>query len=299
MNYNCQYRRGRKITIAPVKVITPAQARERAIEIVAKATQGEDPKRLTQKDKTAVTLNHFIQEIHAPWVKQHNVKSGAHAVRRIERCFSQCFGRKPLSMLDKQMVDDWRTKRLSVGISAVTVITDLATFRSALSKAVEWGYLESHSLMYLRRLKVNTYAPIERYLSVEEERRLRQALDAREARQRAERENTNQWRRSRGYPLFPDLNQRVFVDDLKPLVLFALNTGIRRNAVFHLCWEDIDLEQCRVTLRGMIDKASKKRCYLLNSEVIEILKQWREQTQSLSNEWVFPNPKTGQPRDNI
>lgn len=43
MNYVCEYRRGRRINLGPVGVLTPAQARDKAKEILGDAVKGIDP----------------------------------------------------------------------------------------------------------------------------------------------------------------------------------------------------------------------------------------------------------------
>jgi len=298
MNYACQYGRGRRLTIGPVSLMTPAQAREQAIDILGKAQKGENPKRANKPDQTALTLLEFIEQHYAPWVLSHN-KSGKKALRAINSSFIKPFGKRLLKEITLHTIDEWRTCRLKSGMSPVSVNTNTATLSAALTKAVQWGYLPAHPLQQLKRLKVDNQAPIERFLSDEEELRLRNALDAREAEKGAARTRGNDWRQARNCTLLIELTTQPFVDDLKPMVLLSLNTGIRQNALFHLRWCEIDFQRQNITLNADIDKAGKKRCFPLNSEALEVLKMWREQTLHFDNEWVFPNPKTGKPRDNV
>ncbi len=72
-----------------------------------------------------------------------------------------------------------------------------------------------------------------RYLTEAEEKRLRAALDAREADLRQERSNANQWRAERGHALYPRWAAE-YADHIKPIVLLALNTGLRRGDLFGL-----------------------------------------------------------------
>lgn len=61
MRYICQYQRGRKINIGTVGVITPAQAREKAVEILNDFNKGIDPKAKRGVNKPK-TLQDFIKK---------------------------------------------------------------------------------------------------------------------------------------------------------------------------------------------------------------------------------------------
>jgi hypothetical protein len=65
-----------------------------------------------------------------------------------------------------------------------------------------------------------------RYLSRDEEQRLRNALAARDEARRAARASANAWRRERGYEPWPEYG--TYTDYVTPLVPVAVNTGLRR-----------------------------------------------------------------------
>ena len=54
---------------------------------------------------------------------------------------------------------------------------------------------------------------------------------------RKERMSGNEWRHKRHHELLPDFG--YYVDHLEPIVLLALNTGMRRGEIFHLRWSDV------------------------------------------------------------
>ena len=62
------------------------------------------------------------------------------------------------------------------GISPVTVNRNVAELRSALGKAVQWGFLDVHPLARMKPVKTHA-GPIVRWLSEDEEMRLRAALE--------------------------------------------------------------------------------------------------------------------------
>jgi integrase len=121
-----------------------------------------------------------------------------------------------------------------------------------------------------------------RFLSVEEEARLRAALQARDELTRARRDSANRWRAERGYPLLPDLREFAFVDRLTPLVLLSLHTGMRRGEAFGLTWRDVDPQLSLVTVHGATAKSGTTRHIPLNLEAAAILEKWRARAAQLA-----------------
>ena len=79
-----------------------------------------------------------------------------------------------------------------------------------------------------------------RYLSAEEEKRLRAALRDRDDRIRTGRASVNEWREARGVDLKPTFAGR-FVDYLEPAVLVSMHTGLRQGELLQLTWSCVDL----------------------------------------------------------
>ena len=77
----------------------------------------------------------------------------------------------------------------------------------------------------------------------------------------AKREAANAWRRERGYAEWPADNP----DHLTPIVLVALNTGLRQGEIFNLRWTDVDLVGAQLTVRGDGAKSGQTRHVPLNS----------------------------------
>lgn len=120
MSYVCQYKRGRRINIGQVGVLTPAQARDKALSLFANAAKGIDP---TEGDsnKKNITLRDFIIKEYAPWVIEHR-KVGTNTLAHIKRCFFEKFGDKPLHEISPAIIDQWRTARLKSGASLKLLI---------------------------------------------------------------------------------------------------------------------------------------------------------------------------------
>jgi integrase len=112
-----------------------------------------------------------------------------------------------------------------------------------------------------------------RYLSDDEERRLRRALIARDNARRAGRESANKWRRERGYKELAAYG--TYSDHVTPLVLLGLNTGLRRGELLQLRWCDLDIARRMLTVRGEGAKTGRTRHVPLNREASRALKAWR------------------------
>lgn len=297
ISFTVRYRhKGRqtRITIGRFPVFTAAQARAEAKTILASVALGEDPQQ-ARGPAVEHTLASYLEKEYGPWVKAHR-KTGKATLARLEACFLPTFGKKPLEEITAHHVEKWRTARLKAGKSPATVNRDLTALKAALSMAVDWGHLPEHPLKKVKPSKVEDDGKV-RYLSPEEERRLRTALDEREERIRQERDNANDWRKQRGYDLLPDLRKVAFADHLKPLVLLALNTGLRRGELFGLTWEKVDIEGAMLTVTGSSAKNGKPRHIPLNDEALATMKGWRDQTEE-GAELCFPGEK-GEPMHDV
>lgn len=296
ISYYCSYRttdgRRNRVLLGRHPAVTAAQARDRAKRALASVFMKEDPAK-QRKDASRQTLGEFLGEDYGPWVVAHRA-DGQGTLNRIRACF-ESFKNVKLAEITPLSIERWRTQRRNNGRAATTVNRDLVSLRAALSKAVEWGRISNNPLAPVKRLKVDDHGKV-RFLFEDEEARLRQALDSREERMRCERDGANAWRHQREYPLLPDLRLRYFADHLKPMVIVSVNTGIRQGELFHLRWQDVDLDRANLTIAGSSAKSGKTRYVPLNDEALQALKEWKE--QSAESELVFPNA-AGKPFDNV
>jgi len=74
----------------------------------------------------------------------------------------------------------------------------------------------------------------------------------------------------------------AYADHLTPMILLALNTGLRRNELWNLVWGDIDLKQKTLTVHGKGAKSGQTRHIPLNPTAMHTLKTHRGD--------VFPMP---------
>jgi integrase len=141
---------------------------------------------------------------------------------------------------------------------------------------------------------VEDESAVVRYLSHEEESRLREALTERDDRRRRARESANAWRRERGYEPWPPYG--TFTDHVTPLVLLAVNTGLRRGELLQLRWQDLELKARLLTVRGPGAKSGQTRHLPLNSEAVGLLELWRAACAD-SRSFVFTGESGGPLKD--
>lgn len=269
------------------------EARKLALAAAADVSKGIDV-RLRKKAITAdaqrqraSTVAAFLRDYYEPWALNH-LRTAAFQIKRIKSDFLAWLD-KPMESIDGVLVEKWRAERLASGTQAVTVNRNLQRLHALMSKAVEWEVIEKHPYA-VKPLKTDRTGRV-RYLEAEEEAALRSALTARQDEFRLERDRFNQWRAARHKPSLPKQDE-IFVDHLMPIVLLALNTGMRRGELFHLKWTDVNLRTGWVTVGGSTAKNSQTRRLPLNKEALSVLVAWEAQTASnRRSPYVFPGVK--------
>jgi integrase len=286
------------LTLGEAADLPPAKAREMAQNARTAKASNRDPiaEKRAAKMKAA-TLGEFLTERYAKWAAT-NLKTGEETAVRVQTAFPDLLD-KALPEITAFHVEAWRSRRHKAGVTPSTTNRDLDCLRSVLAKAVAWGLLKEHPLRTVKRARLDTIGRL-RYLSADEEMRLRAALTAREAKLRAGRDSFNAWRTERGYKPLPRYRETAYVDHLQPLVLTALLTGARRGELFDLRWSAVDLARGEMTLTGATTKTGLTRRVPLCDEARMVLRAWRNQHGTPEPDaLVFPSPQTGKRLDNI
>ncbi|MGE3296734.1 MAG: tyrosine-type recombinase/integrase [Porticoccaceae bacterium] len=287
-----QYARGKRIIIGRADLLTLTQARNKALAILAEAAH-TDPM-AAKRTKPVITMADFLRDTYGPWART-NRKTGADTIKRMTTCFSGEMGRK-LTEFSPWIIEKWRTARMKAGIKPATINRDLVALKAALAMAVEWGVITEHPLAKVKPSVVEDESRV-RYLGIDEEQRLRAALDRREQVIRENRRSGNAWRAARNFELKPDLDRVPFADHIKPLILTAMNTGLRRGELFNLTWADVDMTRALLTVRAASAKTARVRRIPLNREVLDTLTAWQATTGATIGH-VFASPYGGR-LDNI
>lgn len=260
------------------------EARTLALRNQNATLDGEDPSqtRKVKRDTTAATLGAFIDGTYTD-TAQVMLKSASALLRRLRAGFKGWWG-EPISTIDKARVKAWRAERRKSGVKPATINRDVAALSAVLSAAADEGLIPANPIA--RQLKpLKTDDSRVRYLAPDELERLHAAIRARDAAMIAKRDRANEWRSERGYPLLPALPN--FGDHITPVVILALNTGMRRGEILGLSWRAVQFQDNIITVAGETDetgaggsKSGRTRHIPMSKAARAVLEQWKEQ-QSL------------------
>lgn len=155
-----------------------------------------------------------------------------------------------------RLIEKYKIKRLEkVGPAAVN--RELACLKHMYSKAIEWGYVKENPAKGIKLLKEPPGRL--RYLSPEEVDSL---IDA-------------------------------CLEHLRPIVLTAVNTGMRRSEILSLRWADVDLTNRKITIVNT--KNNESRVIPINQTLYE---EFLKLIKQVKGEYVFSD-KDGRPFGDI
>ena len=157
------------------------------------------------------TFNQLMEEYLKWCERQRSFLSKQRYIKQLLVAFSNL----PLRRLNTMLIEQWQTARLNGGNKPATVNRLLATLKHAIGKGVEWDMVEEEILKRVRRVK----------LLEENNRRLRY-LNIEECQ-----------------TLLSNCSPH-----LRPVVVTALNTGMRKSEILKLTWDRVDLRNGFVLL---------------------------------------------------
>ncbi|MGD0274706.1 MAG: site-specific integrase [Syntrophales bacterium] len=208
--------------------------------------------------------NYSFRELADDYVKWAERQRGFEKKVYVIRQLVAEFGHYPLRRFDTRMIEQFQTERLQKGHKHATVNRHVATLKHMFTKAVDWNMVEDGTLKRIRRAK----------LLEEDNRRLRYL-------------STDEC--------------RVLINacppHLRPVVITALNTGMRKEEILSLKWDNIDLKHGD---NGFIlldrTKNGQRREIPINTTVKETLNGI---LRRIDLPYVFYDPKTGKRYGNI
>ncbi len=180
--------------------------------------------------------NHSFRDLAEEYVKwaerQRCFKKKAYMINQLVAEF----GHYPLRRFDTRMIEQFQTERLTKGNKAATINRFVATVKHMFTKAVDWNMVEEGTLKRVRKAK----------LLEENNRRLRYL--AKEECQAL-------------------INSCK--DHLRPVVITALNTGMRKEEILSLKWDNVDLRNDFILLN--ITKNGERREIPVNATLHDTL----------------------------
>jgi len=217
------------------------------------------------KELDPVPFESFADEFLELYSKQNkrSWKRDALLLKNLKRFFSgmslQEIGPEQVERFKAQRKTDFVTRfkaTKKTPIAPATVNRELACLKTLFSKAVEWGRIEKNTVRAVKKIK--------------EDNAREQILTAEEARSLVE----------------------SATESIRPVLIIALNTGMRKNEILSLKWTNVDF------LRGYIlietSKSGKPRKIPMNGAVSSALMGLPHVA-----EFVFYNPETKAPVQDI
>jgi integrase len=189
-----------------------------------------------------------LAALYLKWA-QVNHRGYASTQSRVEHLREE-FGLLQLSAITPLMIDNYVAKRAGVRQPA-TVNRELQILHHMFRKAQEWGKALDNPVKHQRSLRVNNRRL--RYLSLEEMERLLAVAD----------------------------------EALRPVLITALHTGLRRSELFGLTWQDVDFKQG--LMRVLHTKNGERRDIPMTDTLRGTLQHL---PRRLNSDYIFPG-KTG------
>jgi integrase len=234
-------------------------ARKSAEKLLAKISLDENPQkdrvreRVVQKQEEGAVLRTFLDEQYYPWADLH--QKAPDRTRQILEFNFKIFMNNRMGSITKSDMDRWSRKKLAEGIKPTTINRATSMIVSVLNKAVEWEIINSNPIAGRKRLKIDKRGVV-RYLSADEESRLLKALETK-------------------------------TGHIKLLIPILLNTGARPAEAFSLTWDNVDLENRRLTLQAAFTKTSQTRFIPINDKLFKVL-----DAQESKSGYLFPSHMT-------
>jgi integrase len=253
--YYVEYARGQKIKIGRVDNLSSEEARNEAKVILAGGRSHVKPGSIEdiKKEYRAPTLWEFLDGHYESWV-EWNRKSGTRTIKRLKSNFVPSFGHLRINNITPKLIEEWISQKLRKGLTKATLNRHTNPLKACLTKAVEWGLITENPLKDLKQFNVDSLEHV-RYLSTEEEERLL-------------------------------LSIKFNLTYLKPLIIVAMNTGMRRGELLQLTWDNVDFKKKLITIKGKTAKSDRTRYIPLNVRALEVLQEWKN-SLTITTETVF------------
>jgi len=203
------------------------------------------------------TFNELAEQ-YLEWAKrQRSFRSKRGFVKQL----LEAFGHLPLRRFNTMLLEQYQTERLQKGNKPATANCLLSTLKHMFTKAVEWDMVEEEVLKRIRKVKfLEDNNKRLRYLSKEECQDLINACDK----------------------------------HLRPIVVTALNTGMRKSEILNLRWDNVDLKHGFILLDRT--KNGERREIPINDTLRTTLDGL---IRHLDTPYVFYDPATGKPYQDI
>jgi integrase len=187
---------------------------------------------ITEIADTKLTLNQ-LGDMYLNFAKTKKKSSSDRDKQVIDRLLEFFGPDLKISRIRVYDVERYQAKRMAEGRKPGTINKEVTCMKAMFNKAVSWDKLRINPIKAVRQLKVNNV--IVRFLSLAEMNKLIEC--------------------SAPY--------------MRDIIIFALNTGMRRGEILGLDWKDVDFENRFIAVRDT--KSSEDRKIPMNSTLADLL----------------------------
>ena len=229
----------------------------RLAELAAKKREMQifEGKFFPENNKSKVKLREFAEE----YMEKHSKRTkrswprDATSLKHLLPIFGDVF----LSDITPKMIEDYRIKREKDGVKPATINREHALLKNMFTKAINWDVVRDNPA---KKVPLGKEDKRIRFLNKEEIQRLLEAAES----------------------------DRV--PYLKPIIVLALNTAMRKGEILNLRWDDVDFARRAVQVKKT--KNDQPREVPMTDWLYETLWNWRK--KRLGSDQVFTN-NNGQP----
>ncbi len=266
----------RNYFIGSADSLTPTQARDLVKEKAGLVASGIDVQESRHEAKKmemrkSLTLGRFLSDHYKDYLIALNPKRAKQSYMCITNSFEHLMDR-PLAEIKAWDIQQWITERRKLGRAPATIEYCVNRLRAAFNRAVEWEFIDSHNLSSVKLIKQDNTRI--RYLSKEEEERLLEGIQARN-------QSVRESHKTKAHI--------KFVDFFEPLVITAMNTGMRKGELLTLKWEHVSFPNRYLTIRSENAKSKKTRTIPLNDTVLNLFESWRAQNPDADYVFISNN----------
>lgn len=200
-----------------------------------------------------------FDELSAEYLKFSKANKQPQVFRRdkgIVKRLLRVFKRRKIANISAHDLETYKIERINE-VAPATVNRELTCIKHILNKAVEWRYLRHNQLRLVQRLKEPPGRL--RYLTNEE----------------------------------VDLLLRKCASHLRPIVITALNTGLRKGKILNLKWSDVDMTNRVITVKR--PKNNETKTVPINETLYKTLKSLKPKKDGRP---VFAN-ENGEPYGDV
>ena len=249
----------RQIKLGDEREISLADARRLAEKVGRQVAMGDDPLADKQVSRNIPTFADFIADQYMPYVKSYK-RSWDTDVSLLKNHLLPRFGKRYMDEITRQDIQKMHYDRRASGAAPGSANRLLILMRFVFNLALRWEVagVKANPCIAVPLMEENNKK--ERYLSVEEAKRLYEAV--------CKSENTM----------------------LRYIVPMLILTGARKREVLDAKWQDFDFN--RRIWRIPMSKSGKARHVPLSDGAMTIL---TTMPRNLKTDYVFANPDTGKP----